>query len=96
MQTLITILVMVIISRRIDELSLGINALYPNPFKDRISIDHVPEGTNFLLTNSLGDVIKQGPWRNNYISNLGNNAPGIYILVLFDEDKKSTYKIIKE
>ncbi len=72
--------------------------IYPNPIRNTLHIDNITGNTQYQLYNMIGIISKQG------ILYAGNNSlstegllPGIYTLVLKDEDgMKSEYRVLKE
>lgn len=68
--------------------------VYPNPFKDQLTINFENDYT-YELTNIAGNVIKKGEG-NGKIDFTENIEKGVYFLKLKTLNKNLTYKLIKE
>lgn len=84
----------------INETNFGINkiSLYPNPTDSEINI----ESPNFELntvkiSNSLGQILHEKTRHSNNVTiNLSHYLSGTYFLIINENEKTKTYKIIKK
>ena len=80
----------------IDELSQFIEAVYPNPVTNVLSIrfkDNNFENISYQLVNLYGSIVMSGKISNELdVSALKN---GVYHLRIFAKENQSTIKIIK-
>lgn len=67
----------------------------PNPFKDVIWIEGVSDSFEYSISDLRGQNIVSGKSMGGYISNLEGIIPGIYFLVIKENNKISTLKVIK-
>ncbi len=58
------------------------NTLFPNPFTDRIVIDHNQTYDGYVITDVTGKVVKSGVLTENTITGLGDVPKGMYIITL--------------
>ncbi|WP_027419146.1 T9SS type A sorting domain-containing protein [Crocinitomix catalasitica] len=68
---------------------------YPNPFKDKIRLTNIEEGSNYSLINNLGQMVRQGQVTDQTIDNLDGLAHGHYVLKIEQEDKIYTNIVVK-
>jgi len=69
---------------------------FPNPASETLSFISVEHGSRILFTNLSGIVVMDQIWEDSEM-NIGNFAPGVYILKILCEDKLlKTMKIVKK
>lgn len=73
--------------------------IYPNPTAGSVRFERSCDNGlgEFLLTDLTGKPLEQGNCGSNTLTlDLSNRAPGIYLLLLFQDGKARHYKIIKQ
>ena len=87
-----------------EPLGINVEKVYPNPFSNKVTIQYKIDKSvniNFVLTNSLGQVICDDTYENvssgkNIIQISGSNLkPGIYIYYLSSDNKTVRGKVMK-
>lgn len=85
-----------------NSLSIGkvneeIVKVYPNPFKDEITIESNKENSMYVITDITGNEISKGKINKgkNTINSENLLSNGVYFISIYS-DKKTTYKIIKQ
>lgn len=73
-------------------------AIYPNPITLTLQIDNLKTITQYLIYNIVGTAIMQGTLKpGDNTLRMDALEPGIYILVLIDEEgEKTVHKIVKQ
>jgi hypothetical protein len=81
----------------IDELAAGFE-LYPNPTRSSVAISWTAKGeTTLTLTDLNGKVLLNAVSQaTQYVMDLSNFAPGVYIVSLQNGDQLLTERIIKQ
>nr|WP_319270520.1 T9SS type A sorting domain-containing protein [uncultured Draconibacterium sp.] len=71
--------------------------IYPNPFAGQITIENSKiENYTLSILNSLGQIIRQEQIKaNSHTMNLAELKTGVYLLMIDDQEKIKTLKIIK-
>jgi sugar lactone lactonase YvrE len=71
--------------------------VYPNPAQDQLHIEHATPNTTYHVYNIVGGVMLRGVLQaNENTISLHSLPPGMYLLQLTDEGKRTVHKIIKE
>lgn len=70
-------------------------SLNPNPFTDFIKISGYYDEINYSIYNQIGIKYQEGVTTNGIIDNLGSLKPGIYLIVISNQNNVGTFKIIK-
>jgi agmatine/peptidylarginine deiminase len=87
-----------------DPLDISVEKIYPNPFSNTLTVQYEidkPGNINFVLTNSMGQIICNDIYENissgkNIIQISGSDLkPGIYIYYLSNENKTVRGKVMK-
>lgn len=81
----------------VNELESGNCTIYPNPTYDLLHIDGINTTTTYRLLSIVGASLQQGtlqPGSNEV--NIATLPPGIYLLELTDENKRTITKILKQ
>lgn len=76
------------------ELNLAIISIYPNPATNVINVNN-GIGQEYLLTNTLGNVLQSGVISTNGI-NISSEDSGIYFITISNEKNTETFKFIKQ
>lgn len=83
-----------IVPTSIEETSLAINNIYPNPFRNSINLNFNEKELNYKLINHLGVIVHNGITSGS-ISTVDLPA-GIYFLQLTNGTANSTIKLLKQ
>lgn len=71
--------------------------IYPNPINDILHIDGINHLTNYRLISIVGASLQQGSLKSgSNIVSMATLPPGIYLLELADDNKRTITKILKQ
>ncbi|MFC5271073.1 T9SS type A sorting domain-containing protein [Adhaeribacter terreus] len=71
-------------------------SLYPNPFKDNISVEGFQAPFNYSITNLTGQELIKGHAASNRIENLEKLRAGVYLLTIQTKSKTSIFRIYRQ
>ncbi len=69
--------------------------VFPNPFKDEITIEGMAGDYEYTIMDIAGRVILKGQAQNSRIKTPGNMKPGLYLLMINTTDNILTQKIMR-
>ncbi|MBK0403710.1 T9SS type A sorting domain-containing protein [Adhaeribacter sp. BT258] len=71
-------------------------SLYPNPFKDMLSVEGVEGPFNYTLSNVTGQELIKGSATDNQIENLDKLRAGLYLLTIQTKSKTSRFRVYRQ
>ncbi|MFO8087198.1 MAG: T9SS type A sorting domain-containing protein [Bacteroidales bacterium] len=70
-------------------------SVFPNPFKNEITVEGIASAFDYTIMDISGRVILKGQARNGRIIELKNMKPGLYLITIKTAERISTQKILR-